>query len=87
MKNDGGQKGKNGSGAPTDRDAQKHGFKKCIVFRQAFQHLRISRNVDQNRQGIFRNRLHGSEIMVPKKFISKTSPIEKISRVTNKRTA
>lgn len=39
----------------TDRDAQKHGFKKCIILSQAFQHLRVARYVDENRQGILRN--------------------------------
>lgn len=42
----------------TDGDSQKHRFKKCIVFSQAFEHLGIARDVDENRQGIFRNWLN-----------------------------
>lgn len=42
----------------TDRDPRKHGLDKCIILSQALQRLCVTRYVDENCQGIFRNRLN-----------------------------
>lgn len=44
----------------TYRDAHKHRFEKGIVFGEGFQHDLVARYVDEDRQGVFCNRLYTS---------------------------